>query len=104
MVFPVGNDNLYTLSFAEDQVIIEREDDGLNFMVDMLEVEWTRNNFNMTKYLTTINYKVLNLGIDEGREIERTDRLMYMIFIPSNCGATKEEITNRLRQRCVSDS
>lgn len=60
--------NLYTLSFADDQVVIVQDEEDLSFMVSRLEEEYNSQsgNFSKTEYLTTEAGSVENLKIDEG--------------------------------------
>lgn len=102
MGVPVRDDYLYTLSFADDQVVIAQDEDDLSFMVRKLKEEYTKAgleiNFNKTEYLTTSEERPETLEIDEDTKIRETDRFKYLGSIITKQGTSEEDIKARLGQ------
>lgn len=102
MGVPIRDDHLYTLSFADDQVVIAQDEEDLSYMVRKLEEEYKKNglemNLNKTEYLTTSSDALVNLEIEDGRQLKGTDKFKYLGFIISREGTTEEEIKCRVGQ------
>jgi len=102
MGIPVRDSFLYTLSFADDQVVMAQDEEDLSFMVRKLEEEYTKNgleiNLKKTEYLATTEEEVRDLEVDENRQIKGTDKFKYLGFLISKNGTTEGEISNRLGQ------
>ncbi|CAG9837684.1 unnamed protein product [Diabrotica balteata] len=99
---PIQDNFLYTLSFADDQVVTAHDEENLCYMLRKLEKEYTKNgleiNLENTEYLTTEQESVRNLERDDDRESTGTEKFKYLGFILSRNGITEPDIISRLAQ------
>lgn len=64
MEIPTGCENLYTISYANDQVVIAQDSFDLEFMLRKCYENWgMKININKTKYLTINNHNGNTSGI-----------------------------------------
>lgn len=102
MGIPVRNEHLYTLSFADDQVVIAQDEEDLGLMLRRLKEEYTKAgmeiNFEKTEYLAVREEEVKDLEIDDDLKIKGKNKFKYLGFIISKKGTTEEEINSRLGQ------
>lgn len=101
MGIPIRNEHLYTLSFADDQVVIAQDEEDLSYMVRKLKEEYSKVglqiNFDKTEYLTT-EENVEDLAIEENLEILGVDKFKYFGFTITKDATTEMEMKNRLGQ------
>lgn len=106
MGVPVRNEHLYTLSFADDQVVIAQDEEDLSFMIRKLQEAYTKAgleiNFKKTEYLNTKEEEVKDLEIGENQNIKGTSKFKYLGFVISKNATTEEEIKSRLGQTRTS--
>lgn len=102
MGVPVRNHHIYSLNFADDQVIIAQDVDDLSYMVRKLKEEYDRAgleiNFAKTEYLDTTEDATQDLEIDEDTVIKGCDKFKYLGFLITKKGTTEDEIASRLGQ------
>ena len=102
MGIPVRNSHLYTLCFADDQVVIAQDEDDMSYMVRKLQEEYIKAgleiNLKKTEYLAITEDNIKNLTLSDGMEITGTDKFKYLGFTMTKNGSTEEEIKNRLGQ------
>ena len=95
-------DSLYTLCFADDQVVIAQDEEDLSYMVRKLNEEYTKMgleiNIKKTEYLAIRDEETTDLEVDENVKIRGTDKFKYLGFTLSKQGTTEEEIKSRLGQ------
>lgn len=100
MGVPIRTEHLYTFSFADDQVIISLEEEGLGYMVQNLEEQYKKDGL-----ATNINH-ISNNSIRNhkkfGNRKQTNDQRNGQILIPGiyyiRKESSKEEIKNRIGQ------
>jgi Reverse transcriptase (RNA-dependent DNA polymerase) len=100
MGIEIGNDCLYTLIFADDQVIIATDEDDVQYMYRKLEeelIKWgLKINIDKTEYLNVGGEK-RDLPVTQGT-IKGCYKYKYLGNIISEKGNTDKDIQNRLTQ------
>lgn len=101
MGVPIRDEYLYTLCFADGQIVIAQDEEDLSYMVRKLRDEYTKAeleiNLKKTEYLTT-EEEVKNLEIEDNLEIRGTDKYKYLGCVIAKDTTTDKEIQNRLAQ------
>lgn len=91
----VGNDSLFTLYFADDQIVVAEDKDDLAYMVRKLKKKYELTGFtlNMSKceYLIVDNEEVKHLKLDN-EIIKGVERCKYLEAILNKHGNSKDEI------------
>jgi len=94
-------DTLYTLQFADDQVVLAGDKDDLEYMTRKLEETYEKwgldMNFNKTKYLC-VGGTHNNLKLDKESEIEFCQEYKYLGVIFDTSGTDDKEIRLRVIQ------
>jgi hypothetical protein len=87
MGIPLENTTLYTLQFADDQVVLAGDKEDLEYMTCKLKEIYEKwgldKNLNKTKYLCT-GKRHINLKLDKNSEIESCQEYKKVnIYLPS---------------------
>ena len=103
---PLENIILYTLQFADDQVVLASDKEDLEYMSRKLketQENWGLNlNLNKTKYLC-IGGTHNNLKLDKDNEIELCQEYKYLGVIFDNSGTDDKEIISVIQARkCIA--
>ena len=100
MGIPIRDEYLFTLCFADDQVVIAQDEEDLSYMMRKLKEEYEdaglEINLDKTEFLQTISNVTENLNIDSSIEIKGTEKFKYLGFTITQNGNTEEEIKTRL--------
>jgi len=101
MEVPLENTALYTLQFAEDQVVLAGDKEDLEYMTCKLKETYEKRgldmNLNRTKYLY-IGRTQNNLKLDKDNEIEFCQEYKYLGVIFDTSGTDDKEIRSRVIQ------
>ena len=101
---PLENIILYTLQFADDQVVLASDKEDLEYMSRKLketQENWGLNlNLNKTKYLC-IGGTHNNLKLDKDNEIEFCQEYKYLGVIFDTSGTDDKEITSSKKMYSV---
>ena len=104
---PLENTTLYTLQFADDQVVLAEDKEDLEYMTRKLIKTYEKwgldMNLNKTKYLW-IGGTQNNLKLDKKNEIEFRQEYKYLGVIFDTSGTDDKEIRSRVIQgrKCVA--
>ncbi|XP_039291037.1 uncharacterized protein LOC120352822 [Nilaparvata lugens] len=102
MGIPMREEHLFTLCFADDQVVIAQDEEDLSYMMRRLNEEYKdarlEINLDKTEYLQTNSEVTQNLKVDDDVEIKGTDKFKYLVYTITQNGGTDEEIKRRLGQ------
>lgn len=94
--------NLYTVHFADDQVVLAQEKEDLEFMTRKLLKEYEKwgltVNQTKTKYLCVGNQDETPLQLEDGNVIEICQEYTYLGTTITTSGRTEPEIKNRIQQ------
>ncbi|RZF33050.1 hypothetical protein LSTR_LSTR007966 [Laodelphax striatellus] len=81
MGIPIRGEHLFTLCFADDQVVIAQDEEDLGYMMRRLKEEYERAgleiNLDKTEYLQTNCNFTQNLAIDGNTEIKGANKFKY---------------------------
>jgi len=101
MGIPLENTTLYTLQFADDQVVLAGGKEDLEYMTRKLKETYEKwgldMNLNETKYLC-IGQTHRNLKLDKNSEIECCQEYKYLGVIFDTSGTDDKEIRSRVIQ------
>ena len=96
---PIDNDILFTLLFADDQVIITGEKDNANYMLKKSKEEYDKwsltINFDKTQDLKVANEEKVGLNIDE-RVVKGCKSFKYLGVILASNAKSLEDINNKI--------
>jgi len=107
MGIPLENTSLYTLQFADDQVVLAGDKEHLEYMMRKLKETYEKwgldMNLNKTKYLR-IGEMHSNLKLDKDIEIEFCQKYKYLGVIFYVSGRDDKEIKSRVIQarKCIA--
>ena len=107
MGVPLENITLYTLQFADDQVVLAGDKEDLEYMTRKLKEtyeKWSLDmNFNKTKYLC-IGGTHNNLKLDKDNETEFCQEYKYLGVIFHTSGTDDKGIRSRVMQarKCIA--
>ena len=107
MGIPLENTTLYTLQFADDQVVSAGDKEDLEYMTHTLKETYEKwgldMNLNKTKFLCT-GETHSNLKLDEDSEIEFCQEYKYLGVIFDTSGTDNKEIRSRVIQarKCLA--
>jgi len=107
MGVPLENITLYTLQFADDQVVLAGDKEDLEYMTCKLKETYEKwgldMNLNKTKYLC-MGGTQNNLKLDKDNEIEFCQEYNYLGVIFDTSGTHDKEIRSRVMQarKCVA--
>lgn len=100
MGIPIGNDYLYTLHFADDQVICAQDEHDAQYMLNKLTDEYAKwgldINVNKTEYMV-VGAKGQNLNV-KGQNIKCVERYKYLGTLLASSNGYDEEIKVRVGQ------
>lgn len=100
MGIEMGQTNLYTMLFADDQIILANDEDDITYMMRKLLEELTewglQVNMNKTEYLC-VGTSGTDLDI-QGRTIKNTDKYKYLGSLITHDGKDDQDIEYRIRQ------
>lgn len=101
MGIPVGEETLYTLLFADDQVIIASDEDDSSYMVRHLQEEYQKwgltINTSKTEYLVVGEEHVDDLDLGTTK-IRHCNSYKYLGVTISSKGKSREDIINKIAQ------
>lgn len=101
MGVPINNRTIYTLQFADDQVLIAQEKEDLEYMTRKLREEYEKAglyiNIDKTKYLC-IGEHTNNMQLDNNDTIEGCDNYKYLGVTIDKTGRDEKEIRERITQ------
>lgn len=100
MGISIGNDKLFTLHFADDQVIMAEDEDDVYYMIRKLDEEYRK--WGLTINVSKTEYMVINgtsshLALDGG-VIEAVDTYKYLGVTFAKKSSTETEIRKRIGQ------
>lgn len=99
MGLQVGDDTLYSLYFADDQVVIAEDEEDLSYMVRKLHEEYERAglkmNLNKCEYLIIGSDERNNLPLDNGT-IKGVEKCKYLGVLFNKQGTSKDEVQERI--------
>jgi Reverse transcriptase (RNA-dependent DNA polymerase) len=103
MGVPVGDHNLFTFSFADDQVVIAQNSYDLEFMIRRLYTEYEKwglhVNLKKTEFLVVNseerNFEIL---INDGSTIVQVEEFKYLGAVVDKNGIDEREIKHRLQE------
>ena len=100
MGIPVNDECVYSLLFADDQVIMAGDDHDIEYMIRKLADTYEENgmkiNYQKTKYLVVAGEaRDLQVG---GHTIQKCDQYKYLGSVITTEGNSRKEITNRIGQ------
>ena len=99
MGVPVGRDTLFSLNFADDQVIFAGDEEDARYMIRKLEEEYKKwgleMNLDKTKYMV-IGGSAKDLELGKGVIIKKCQCYSYLGVTISEKGGSDDEINNRL--------
>lgn len=99
MGLKVGEDMLYSLYFADDQVVIAEDEDDLSYMVRKLQEAYHQAgltiNMNKSEYLVIGNSECKNLPL-ETETIQGVEKCKYLGIILNKNGSSSDEIKERI--------
>lgn len=103
MGFELENSTLYTIQFADDQLVIAQSKEDLEYMTRKLLKEYQQwgltVNVNKTEYMCSeMDVFGVNLVLENGTTIEICDNFKYLGFTFSFDGKDTTEIQNRIPQ------
>ena len=107
MGIPLEDITLYTLQFADDQVVLAGDKEDLEYMTRKIKETYEKwgldLNFNKTKYLC-IGGTYNNLKLDKDNDIEFCQEYKYLGVIFDTSGIDNKEIRSRVIQarKCVA--
>jgi len=107
MGIPLENTTLYTLQFADHQVVLAGDKEDLEYMMCKLKETYEKwgldMNLNKTKYLCT-GETYNNLKLDKDSEIEFCQEYKYLGVIFDTSGTDDKEIRSRVIQarKCIA--
>ncbi|XP_030746812.1 uncharacterized protein LOC115875485 [Sitophilus oryzae] len=99
MGIEIDNESLFTLQFADDQIIVANDKDDMQYMLRKLIEEYGEwgltVNIAKTKYLC-IGAQEGNLNLDNGHEINQCQEYEYPGITFDNVGTDGREIEKRI--------
>ncbi|XP_030767351.1 uncharacterized protein LOC115891091 [Sitophilus oryzae] len=99
MGIEIDNECLFTLQFADDQIIVANDKDDMQYMLRKLIEEYGEwgltVNIAKTKYLC-IGAQEGNLNLDNGQEIKQCQEYEYLGITFDNTGTDGREIEKRI--------
>lgn len=102
MGIPIGDNLIFTLSFADDQVVLAQDAYDMEFMLRRLHntyTKWGLNiNFNKTEYMVTGTEANFQILIDDDIEVKQVENFKYLGCTISRDGIGKEEVRNKVEQ------
>jgi hypothetical protein len=107
MGIPLENTTLYTIQFADDQVVLAGDKEDLEYMTRKLKEtyeKWSLDmNLNKTRYFC-IGERHSNLKLDKDSEIESCPEYKYLGVNIDNSGTDDKEIRSREIQarKCIA--
>ena len=100
MGIQIGNEILYTLLFADDQVLIAGDEEDASYMLGKLKEEYVKwgleINFQKTEYLA-LGETGNDLSLDNN-SIRNTNQLKYLGVTLGKAGKCDLDITNKTNQ------
>lgn len=101
MGIPLNNKTIYTLQFADDQVILAQDKDDLEYMSRKIKEEYEKAGLNMnlnkTKYLC-IGNETTDLELENNEQIKTCDSYKYLGVRIDKDGRDEREIRERIGQ------
>ena len=98
----IVDDTLFTLSFADDQVVIAQDSFDLEFMTKRLYQEYNKWGLQVslkkTEYLAVNSNACFEVFIDDNVQIQQVDKFKYLGATINNEGLGKEEIQTRIQK------
>lgn len=98
MGIEIGDDNLHSLLYADDQILITQDEEDNEYMLRKLKEEYNRwgldINFNKTECMC-IGRTLMDITID-GDKIKSCNNFKYLGSIISNTGTCDEDINSRI--------
>lgn len=102
MGLPIRNEHLYTLCFADDQVIIAQDEEDICYMLRKLTEAYKEAgmeiNYKKTEYLETNSDLIKDLEVEDNIVIKGVTKFKYLGFTITRNADTEEEIKCRLGQ------
>lgn len=102
MGIPIGDNTLFTLSFADDQVVIAQDSYDLEFMTKRLYQEYNKWGLQVslkkTEYLAVNSNACFEVFINDNVQIQQVDKFKYLGATINNEGLGKEEIQTRIQK------
>lgn len=102
MGIDIGDIHLYTLQFADDQVIVANDRDDLEYMARKLQQEYEiwglELNTHKTKYLPIGSTQQTNIKLENNEEVEVCTEYSYLGVIFDSSGSDTNEIRKRITQ------
>lgn len=100
MGMTIGEDKLFTLYFADDQVVIAEDADDLSFMIRKLNEHFLKAglNINMDKseYLAVGKNEIEDLLVENGGKMKGVNKYKYLGVLFNNKGNSHDEIERRI--------
>ena len=101
MGISIGNEKLFTLHFADDQVVFAEDEDDIGYMVRKLDEEYEawglKINMEKTEYLIVGSNDRNNLILDQA-EIKNVNSFKYLGVTVTESGSSEIEIKKRIGQ------
>lgn len=101
MGIPLNEEHLYTLSFADDQIVMAQDYEDLEYMTRKLIEEYNNwgleVNIKKTKYLS-IGAPQSHLNLNDGQQIERCEEYKYLGVKITADGKMDSEIRTKINQ------
>jgi hypothetical protein len=101
MGIPIQNTHVYSLNFADDQVLIAQDHDDMEFMARKLKEEYEK--WGLTMNLEKTKYKWIeeekeSLKFDSGEEIKPSTECTYLGTETDQTGDNTTKIKHRINQ------
>lgn len=101
MGLPLNDNVLYTLCFADDQILVAQDYEDMNYMTRKLIEEYTKwgleINLNKTEYMC-IGGQQQNLHLENGQHIKQCEKYKYLGITLTNNGSLDDAIRERNTQ------
>jgi hypothetical protein len=100
MGIPIQNTHVYSINFADDQVLIAQDHDDMEFMARKLKEEYKKWGLTMNKKKTyiCIGKNKESLKFDSGEEIKPSTECTYLGTKIDQTGDNTTEIKHRINQ------
>lgn len=102
MGLQIGDEKLFSLYFADDQMVIAEDQDDLNYMIRKLQEEYEAAgltiNMEKSEYMIVGNEYHEDLVLDNTRRIKGVTTCKYLGIILNNQGSSKDEIKERINK------
>lgn len=102
MGIPVGDHNMFTLSFADDQVIFAQDSFDIEYMMRKLHTEYQQWGLSVslkkTEYLVVNSEANFEVLIDEDTAIKQVEKFKYLGAIVDRNGIGGAEIKHRIQE------